>query len=253
MSSFIQSPLADEPAQPSLFGPILTASMIAAAGIVYLFTRHPLLAAILPWLHGRWSTFCTGFWILRADPRRPRARVCFVFYLAAACWKAAIASLVTIVVITSIASECGLQPNEKEIVPVTLAFLAGLLLNTILGIVAVIAALVCKVRVYVRADLQMVLRYDLKRAALIGPSPRNSSKIEFIVAATAAIVPLILIGTTLAMFVLGENLGGQHGFEPLIGIAIIFGVPLSGIPLVVWLCSRVVSESPRESWPPGTC
>ena len=41
----------NEEAQPSNFGPVLSALTIAAAGILYCVTRNPLLAMLLPWLH----------------------------------------------------------------------------------------------------------------------------------------------------------------------------------------------------------
>ncbi len=137
-----------------------------------------------------------------------------------------------------------------------LAFLIGLALNMVLATVAVIAALIYKVRVCVRANLQLVLRHDLSCAALIGPTPSSGSfTLEFVVVATAAVLPLIVVGIALTMLVFGENAQVKpNDFTTPIGMAIgIFGVPLSGIPLVIWLCSRTVAKSPQECWPAGTC
>ncbi len=102
MSSYNQLPLNTDNDGPSVFGPILTASTIAAAGVLYLVTRHPLLAAILPWLHGGWPTFSTGLWLLRTDPVRRCAWVCLIFYLAAGCWKAAVTALGTMMVLACV-------------------------------------------------------------------------------------------------------------------------------------------------------
>ena len=95
--------------RPILSGPFVSALTIAAAGVVYVMTRHPLLAGILPWLHGGWPTFSTGIWILRSDPQRARARVCFLFYFAAACWKAAVVAFATtfVIAIEFLADEIG--------------------------------------------------------------------------------------------------------------------------------------------------
>jgi hypothetical protein len=255
MSSYDQFPPNDDDDGLSMLGPVFTASTIAAAGVLYLLTRHPLLAAILPWLHGGWPTFSTGLWILRSDPVRSRAWVCLVFYFAAGCWKAAVTALGTMIALGCIGAWCGLQPTEKEIMATTIAFLIGLALNILLATIAVIAALICKVRVCVRANLQLTLRHDLSRAAQIGPMPSGSSfTLEFVVVATAVVLPLILIGIAFTMLVVGEKAQVKPNdiITPLIVAIGICGIPLSGIPLVIWLCSRTVAKSPQECWPAGT-
>src|SRR5574340_969567 len=76
--------------------PLLFGSTLLVATLLYLTTKEPVLAAILPCVHGGWNTFRTGLWLLRADPRRLRARTCFAFYVAAACWNAAAAGVASV-------------------------------------------------------------------------------------------------------------------------------------------------------------
>ena len=114
--------------EPLLFGATLLLAMV-----LYLVTKQPALAAILPCLHGGWATFRTGWWVLRSDSRRCRARTCFAFYLAAACWKAAAAALTSIGVSVYAANKFGVQPNMDEALAAMLVVAWGVVLNSLLG------------------------------------------------------------------------------------------------------------------------
>jgi hypothetical protein len=211
MSVYLQNPLDDNNEPQRRIAPALTGVVFAAAGVLYLLTGHPLLAGILPWLYGGWPTFSAGLWILRTDPVRSRARVCFLFYLAAACWKAAATALATVMIFMFMSSICGIPPNNRELMAALLALLVGLVLNTLIGGIAVVAALVCKVRVWIRTNLRGLLRNDLTRAAYIGPSPQTRLSLEFAVVATAVLVPLVILGALLmvAMMALDGAFDGQ--------------------------------------------
>ncbi len=50
---------------------------LAVATLVYLVSGNVIISTVLPCLHAGWSTFRTGLWILKSDPRRFRARTCF--------------------------------------------------------------------------------------------------------------------------------------------------------------------------------
>jgi len=254
MSIYVQSPYYND-GRHGHYRPVFTALTIAATAVLYLWTRHPLLAALLPWLHGGWATFSTGLWIVRVDPLRRRAWTCFSFYLAVACWKAAATALASIVLLALLAARFGVQPNENEIIASLLTLVAGLVLNSLIALVAVVAALCCRVRVCVRANLRTTTLNDLSRAAEIGPSSRTPFSLEFIVVATAMILPLIIFGIMLLMICLGNGNAAvpPKGFTVVFAIATMFGVPLSAVPIVGWLCSRVVAKSPQDCWPAGTC
>lgn len=245
--------LNNEEAQPGNFGPVLGALTVAAAGVLYCVTRHPLLAAILPWLHGGWKTFHTGLWILRTDPVRSRAGTCFAFYLAAACWKAAAAAFATVYLLV-IVTKSGIQPDETEFLALCLALLAGLLLNSLIGVAAVVAALVCKVRVCVQSDLRTAMHGDLSAAVLFGPR-RNSTNLGFIVVATAVVFPLAIAGAIVFAIVTWDRNANAavNTVEVVVGLFASFAVPLAAIPLLGWLSSRIIARSPQECWPPGTC
>jgi hypothetical protein len=260
MSSYDKLPLSNDGDEPSLIGPIFTASTIAAAGVLYLLTRHPLLAAILPWLHGGWPTFNTGLWILRTDPVRTRARVCFTFYLAAACWIAGAVALATGILLGCVGDLCGAKPNQVELLVSMLSFAAYIVISSLIALTAVIAALATRVRVCVRTNLKSMLRNELSRAAQFGAVQKGPFRIEFLVVVSAAIVPLITVGMTLLVLLLtlaGDN-GAAHPKNVntilvIIACVVGLGLPLIAIPIAGWLYPRVVAKSPQECWPAGTC
>ena len=118
----------------------LVGSSLLAATVLYLVTNNPLIAAILPCLHGSWNTARTGLWLLKTDPCRSRARIRFAFYVAAACWKAAGAALGTVMVFILVERFVGLPPNMDELAAIMIVLAGGTVLNTLLGLAAVGAA-----------------------------------------------------------------------------------------------------------------
>jgi hypothetical protein len=234
---------------------------IVAAGIVYYFTRHPLLAALLPWLHGGWNTFRSGLWILKTDPLRPRAWTCFAFYLTMACWKAAAAAVATLAVFGFAALHFGIRVDEKELIATTIAFLAGVILHSVIGIIGVAAALRCRVRVWVQSNLRRALRGDLAQASRMGrvirPHPLRSRAVTYqtnlgvILVVTAMMVPVTIVAAT--VLVLAVTLGRPSNIEMIIALILFWCGLIAAILSCGWLSSRVVARSPRECWPPGTC
>ena len=235
--------------------PLLGVATVAAAGLVYCLTGHPLLAALLPWLHGGWNTFHTGFWILRKDPLRSRARICFVFYLAAACWKAAAAALAMVLIFAFADGMFGVKLNQKEIVATVMAFLAGLVLNSLIGVIAVTAAIIYGVRAWVQSNLRTVVRGDLSRASQIGPSPRQTLNFGVVVVITAMLLPVIVALTVAMSMATMDKKANPHvdDSQVMLWLFVLFAGPLIVYVFCKWLTARVIAKSPQECWPPGTC
>ncbi len=234
--------------EPFLFGVTLP-----AATLLYLATKEPILAAILPCLHGGWKTFRTGLWLLRSDPCRSRARTCFAFYTAAACWKAAAAALASVGLSVFVAIRFGVQPNISEFAALMLVLTGGVVLNTLLGLGSIYAALRCKIRVWVHPRLRTAVHGDLRLVAQIGPFRRDFNHAIFVVA-TALVFPLVGAGALgLAALTVGKNPGevGTVG-AAIVALVLLFGGPLAMIPCYAWLSSRIIARSPQECWPAMT-
>lgn len=225
-------------------------STLGIATLVYLVTSDPLVAVILPCLHGGWHTLRTGCWLLGADPCRRRARTCFVFYVAAAFWKAAAAALLTIVLFAVVETLTGLLPNANEIQAIACVLLLGFLLNTLTGFVAVCTALFCGVRVWVHPDLHTMLHADLGLVSGLNPRWSGVNHAIFVVA-TAMAFPLLVFGFILLCIL---PLDKDHvAIESLsvipLSSAFLLGGAIAMVACYVWLSSRIIARTPQDCWP----
>lgn len=110
---------------------------LSVAVLLYLLTDSTLAAVVLPCMHGGWNTLHTGIWLLRSDPHRRRGRVCFAFYVAAACWKAAAAAFVSIIVFRIVEDRLGAKPNMAEFETTMFVLAGGVVFTTLIGLVNV--------------------------------------------------------------------------------------------------------------------
>jgi hypothetical protein len=221
----------------------VSAATLAIATTVYAVTREPLLALVLPWLRGAWEPFRAAFWLLRADPYRARARVCFAFYIAAGCWRAAFEALLAVLAFIGVANATGVPPSEAEALATLWAFAGGLTLSTLIGFCAICAAVLHKLRIWISPSLRHATNNDLRLAADFGWDPKNGANYAVVVIATTLMVPLTVIGAACLISPRGGELAGAIA---------VFGVPAAGIPVYIWISSRIIARSPQECWPAET-
>lgn len=222
---------------------------LLAAMLLYLATKSPVMSAILPCLHGGWNTFRTGVWLIRIDPCRSRARTCFVFYSAAACWKAAAAALASVGLSVFVADKIGVQLNPDDFIPAALVTGGGIVLNTLLGLAAICAALVYRIRVWVHPRLHAATSGDLRLVTRLSRLQSGFNHAIFVVA-TTLVFPAVLLGAFgLAILTVGKNPNEVESVPVMVfGFAAIFGGPIAMIPCYAWLSSRIIACSPQECW-----
>ncbi|MFZ5829089.1 MAG: bifunctional nuclease family protein [Planctomycetota bacterium] len=242
--------LAGDESRPSRTAPLFFGLTLVAATLIYVVTKHPVAAAILPCLHGGWNTLRTGFWILRVDPSRCRARVCFAFYLAAACWKSAAAAIISIMLLTLVEEKLRVQPNMNELVATGAVVGFGIVLNMFLGLGAIGAALAYKVRVWVHPRLLAVTRGELRSVGALTPLQRGFNHAIFVVV-TAIVFPLLVaLGIAIADATVGKNPQElEKGWTALFVMGSLAAIPLVMIPCYAWLSSRIIAQSPAHCWP----
>jgi hypothetical protein len=236
-------------AKPGWYELVLFGSVLLIATLLYLFTNLSMAAAILPCLHGGWHTFRTGLWLLQVDPCRPHARICFAFYVATACWKAAAAAFMAIILFIVAAANFGFQPNMDEIAATMLVMFGGIVLNTLLGVVAIYAALRHKIRVWVHPHLRTAVHGDLRLTDRLGPLQIGFNHAIFVVA-TALAFPLVVVAAlSIAIFTVGMNRNQVETVPVMVfEFVLLFGGPIALIPCYAWLSSRIIARSPLECW-----
>jgi hypothetical protein len=236
---------------PSKLGPLSFIVTLIVATLLFLATNGSAILVVLPCIHAGWSTFCAGLWLLRWDPNRVRARVCFIFYIAAACWKAALAALLTVLVFGLAENNLlGRKPNDDEIASVLIMLFGGATLNTIIGITATIAALRHRVRVWVHPQLGRSMEYQYRLFGVVKLFYRRFNHAIFVVG-TALVLPPVIIGCfLLAVMTVGNNANQvPDATEIIVTLGVLFGGPLAMIPCYARLSSRIIARSPQECWP----
>ncbi len=226
---------------------------LAVATLVFLASGNVIISTVLPCLHAGWSTFRTGLWILESDPRRFRARTCFAYYVAAACWKAALAALLSVGIFIVVAQRTGVEPSMDEFVATMWVLIIGIVLNTVLGMTATVAALLGKIRVWVHPRLQSIFHGDLRRAAQQSKRYPGFNYAIFVVG-TALVFPLVTLGAILlAVLTVGlSRREVESSMGSVVGCIAIFALPLAFIPGYTWLSARVIARHPVECWPLDT-
>ena len=235
--------------RPGRFGPVLFALTLLVATLLYIATGEMILAILLPCLHGGWSTFRTGFWLLNVDPRKRRACICFAFYMAAACWKAAAAAFTFIL----LAMITGIEPNMKDVDANLLVLASGTVCNTIVGLIAICAALFFEIRVWVHPRLRKQVQGDLSLAAKLEPRQSGFNCAIFVVGTALVFPPIIADVIYFAVQTIDRKVNAPVNASHLMFmLLVLFGGPLAMIPCYAWLSSRIIARSPRECWPEGT-
>lgn len=232
---------------------VLFVLTLAVATLCYLASGNVIASAVLPCVHAGFRTFCSGWWILSVDPQRFRARTCFAYYVAAACWKAALAALLSIGTFIVVAMRTGAEPTMEEFAATMWVLIIGIALNTALGGAATVAAIKGHVRVWVHPRLETMLRGDLRLAAR-HVSRRAGFNFAIFVLGTAIVFPLTAVGA-LVLAVLTVGMGRHEvvgSFASIVGGVAIFLLPATGLFAYAWLSARVIARHPTECWPPDT-
>ena len=173
--------------------------VLVVAVAVEAATGSALLAALPIAVHAGWKSFRCGWWLKSVDPVPRRARACFWFYLATACWKAAAYAFVTIIIFGVVENFAGQPVPMDEVIAELQVMLCGVVLSVIVGIAAVVSALRRKVRVWVHPSVREQCRGDFNRLGEIRGSvffnpyklPHGFNHAVFIVITAVAFPPLV--------------------------------------------------------------
>ena len=138
------------------------AVLLAVGVILAMATGHPWLAVVLPSLRAGWRSIATSVWIFGVDSVRRRAMICGLFGVAMGCWQVAATAVVSVAAMVVASQLLGRAPNMERFAAVMTTLLGGVSLTALLGLVASMAALVTRVRVWVHPTLPEILDGTLK-------------------------------------------------------------------------------------------
>ena len=227
----------------------MLASGFVAGVLVYLATRDPVAGAVLPAAGAGVGYVGTGLWVWRFDPFRTRARICLVFYLAAGCWRAAAAAVAAVIAFVVMANLFDRRPDLDRFSATMLVLIAGVALSTVLGLVATVAALVTRTRVWINPNLRALLEDGDPEDA----GRRVGRNHAVAVVGTALVVPMIAAcgAVLVAKTADGRPPAEFEGVASVVStLLLVFGGLLAMIPLYAWVSARVLARTPRECWPP---
>lgn len=211
-------------------------SLLAIGISIFLATDNFVAGAVLPATRAAWRSLRTAVWILRSDHSRLRARICSAFCLATAAWQAATGAFVSVIVFVIVMNMTGRQPNMDRFAATMIQLSGGVALTTAVGLMASIAAVNLKVRVWVHPKLREMVDGDLS-AAMDLPVGRFFNYAIFVVATSVAF-PCAVVPCTLLI-------NPKWG---LFGLVFPGAGAIAGFMAYVWLSSRIIASSPAECW-----
>ncbi|MBN2022341.1 MAG: hypothetical protein JW809_06060 [Pirellulales bacterium] len=170
--------------------------------------------------------------------------------MAAAFWKAAAAALTTVAVLAILAMTLGFQPNMDDFAATMLTLLGGVVVNTLLGLGAMVAALAFRLRVWVHPRLLAMTHGSLSAIAVLTPRQSGFNHAVFVVA-TALVFPVLVMGAVVyGALTVGKDPDKINSVPILItGLGMLVVGPIAMIPCYAWVSSRIIARAPQDCWP----
>jgi hypothetical protein len=223
---------------------------LGTAVAVDLVIGNAVIASILPCLHIASGSARSGFWLLRSDPMKGRARTCFWFYLAAAFWAATAFALLGIPSLMVIEAFSGKPPSEEQIAATMLTVIASILSTAITGIVAIVLAVRNGTRVWVHPGIRDVCRGDFNRLMSFCLCYMGLNRAMFVVV-LSLFFPVVIMGTGLLIWAACDDAAAvRTTVTTIVGFGILLGGPLAMIPVYAFFSSRIIAKTPSDCWPP---
>ena len=210
--------------------------LVAISICLFLVSDLPLLGVVLPSLRASWRSLKIGVWLFTVDPQRWRGVICGLFCLAMGCWQAAATAVLSLGIIVLATKVVGRAPNMERFVSVMSILVSGVALTSLLGLLASLAALCARIRVWVHPALLEMLDRSLKLATERADKPAVNYAV-FVLATSLAVPVLGGCG-----FVLMEPGSTWRALA-------VFGLSMLTV-LVAYAClaGRIIAECPSQCW-----
>jgi len=222
---------------------------IAVAVVLFLLTRNPLMASILPYLRAGWPAFRSALWLRRYDPLAGRGRTCLWFYLATAGWKAGTAALLTVLALRVLQDISGQGVDTTKLVPAAVIVFGGVLRSVLLGVIGIASALFRRVRVFVIPNICSLCHGQFQATSTVASQRHRFNHAIFIVA-TSLVLPVVATGVGLLVAFSFANPNKFPVVPAVAGFGLIGLGPFAMIPVYGYCSSRIIARTPRECWEP---
>jgi hypothetical protein len=230
-----QSPLHSKKRRPL----VRFVTILIGGAAVYLATNSAVAGAVLPSAYGGWRSVTTGLWIYKTDPHRSRAKICSAFFLATALWQAAAAACGSVVVFIVLASLTGKNPDMDSFAATMVTLTTGVVLSTLVGLLASVAASVQGIRVWIHPMLRQIVRDDLQGVTEWPPQARFNYAI--FVLATSVAFPVLAVCCLMLVDPVSEALA----------LVLFLGGVCLAVVAYIRLSSRIIATHPIECWARG--
>lgn len=220
--------------------------LLVIGAIIYAVTKSFFMGAFLCLVRAAWPVVRSWRVIRAVDPSPRRRRVLFLFYFASAGWRAAASAAVLIFLFILLDVHFGQKVDRNHLGVALFSLLGGVLLNTVIGLLAIIYALMRQQRVWVNPMLfKIVTKWARTKDETEFSRPRSNYAIFVI--GTAVALPSVLPGLVLLSFV-GE--AGQARYVTYGFVLLLVGVVVAIVSYSI-LSYRIVARTPDDCWPEG--
>lgn len=213
-----------------------------------LAINEPVVGGIVAYILASWRSFIAATWLLQFDPNRRRALVCFVFYIANAFWTGAFLALPTVFASAWMMKKLGQQVAFEHFKVSMIAWVAGVVATTIVGLWAIRAAIKSKLKVWVHPKIKTFADDEFENLSNDSIYVASQFNYAIFVVATAVVFPLLF---AFCFTVLTFLVQPPFGFidNVVVPIVFLFVLPLSLLILYGYFSSRIVAQRPSECWP----
>ena len=220
---------------------------VAVAVVLFLLTRNPLIASILPYLRAGWPAFRSALWLRRCDPLPGRGRACFWFYLATAGWRAGTAALVVLVTLRLLQDVSAEPPDRTKMARAAMIVFGGVLASVLLGVIGIASALIRRVRVFVIPNIRNLCGGEFPLVPAVAGQRHRFNHAIFILG-TSLMLPVAAAGTGLLVTLSFANPNIFPVVPAILGFSLIGIGPFATIPVYGYCSSRIIARTPGDCW-----
>jgi hypothetical protein len=234
------------------WSPLLRARDVFILGsvsiLLFLWTRHPALGAVLPLLLSGRKCWNVGWWLFDRDPDRRRAVTVLMFYIALAGWHAGAAALGTVVGCIVLKDSGWLEIPETRIMWTFVVLFLALAWNGFLCSIGLMRALRHHQKVWLSPSLIEQCEQDFSQLADLEWNPKYLNRAVFVIAAGVGFPLLIAFSVILAVLSWTLDVSKNESIAFTLFLLVMAAMFIIPIIMVAVLVHHIAASSPSQCW-----